>query len=301
MVFKLQSWRVKSMFFPKPFSPNSNPISSAILKKPSLFNKPIVRVLLNGIGGFLLINTLVLVIVYRVLHFGTLLLAGIGIWLLLHGLFWQKFGSFLAKSLKIQQFWRLVWGIFWVWLLSFLLFVGFLKWQLVQSATTFQQKQDLCAIVILGTGVKNGKPTPVLASRLDKSAILAKNNPSALLVLTGGVGFNNQVSEASVMAGYLSAKYGLPRSRMALENQSTSTAENLSNTKAILASRGLTADCAVAVVTSDFHTLRAVAIAKKQGFASVTSVGADTPLYIRYHNWLREYFAFVSGWLLGEY
>ena len=30
-------------------------------------------------------------------------------------------------------------------------------------------------------------------------------------------------------------------------------------------------------------------------------VSAPTPLLIRYNAWLREYFAFISGWLLDEY
>ena len=30
-------------------------------------------------------------------------------------------------------------------------------------------------------------------------------------------------------------------------------------------------------------------------------ISAETPLNIRYNAWLREYFAFVSGWLLREY
>jgi uncharacterized SAM-binding protein YcdF (DUF218 family) len=56
----------------------------------------------------------------------------------------------------------------------------------------------------------------------------------------------------------------------------------------------------VAVVTSDFHTLRAQRIARKVGYTRTISVPAPTPLYIRYNAWLREYFATASSWLLRE-
>ena len=57
----------------------------------------------------------------------------------------------------------------------------------------------------------------------------------------------------------------------------------------------------IAIVTSDFHTLRAAAIAKKLGYQNVIMSSAETPLNTRYNAWLREYFAFISGWILQEY
>jgi uncharacterized SAM-binding protein YcdF (DUF218 family) len=56
----------------------------------------------------------------------------------------------------------------------------------------------------------------------------------------------------------------------------------------------------VAVVTSDFHTLRAQRIARKMGYTRAVPVAAPTPLYIRYNAWLREYFAMASSWVLRE-
>ena len=57
----------------------------------------------------------------------------------------------------------------------------------------------------------------------------------------------------------------------------------------------------IAIVTSDFHTIRAAAIAKHQGYQRPILLASPTPLSIRYNAWFREYFAFVSGWLFGEY
>ena len=57
----------------------------------------------------------------------------------------------------------------------------------------------------------------------------------------------------------------------------------------------------IAIATSDFHLPRAQAIAAHLGYSNTYPISAPTPLYIRYNAWLREYFAFISGWLLNEY
>ena len=84
-----------------------------------------------------------------------------------------------------------------------------------------------------------------------------------------------------------------------MEDQSTSTALNLSNSRIILEEKNIRINSPIAIVTSDFHTLRATAY--KQGYGNITSIGANAPLSTRYNAWLREYFAYLSGWLLNEY
>ena len=68
-----------------------------------------------------------------------------------------------------------------------------------------------------------------------------------------------------------------------------------------LQERGVAPDAAIAIVTSDFHTLRAGGIAERRGYGQAFTVGAPTPATIRANAWLREYFAVISGWVLGEF
>jgi uncharacterized SAM-binding protein YcdF (DUF218 family) len=68
----------------------------------------------------------------------------------------------------------------------------------------------------------------------------------------------------------------------------------------VLQAKGLGLESPVAVVTSDFHTVRAQRIARKIGYTQSVVVAAPTPLYLRYNAWLREYFATASSWILGE-
>lgn len=157
------------------------------------------------------------------------------------------------------------------------------------------------AIIVLGSGVENGKPSAALAKRLDAAVPVAKTSPQALLILSGGLDFGERETEAVIMARYLQQHYAIPSSDMALEDQSTSTELNLKNSKAILVQHQINLTDPVAIVTSDFHTIRAAAIARKQGYQHVTMISAPTPLFMRYNAWLREYFAFLSGWVLNEY
>ena len=103
------------------------------------------------------------------------------------------------------------------------------------------------------------------------------------------------------MSSYLQQNHHIPASQIILEDKSTSTELNLKNSQSLLEAQHINIQQPIAIVTSDFHTLRAAAIARKQGYRHISMLGASTPLATRYNAWLREYFAYASGWLLDEY
>lgn len=133
------------------------------------------------------------------------------------------------------------------------------------------------------------------------SAAYAKQYPQTLLIMTGGLGFQQNISEAEVMSQYLQKQHQIDQSRILLEDKSTSTEQNLKNSQSLLAAHQISLSEPIAIATSDFHILRAKAIAERQGYQQIIGLSATTPLYIRYNSWLREYFAFISGWMLNEY
>ncbi|SPD63016.1 Integral membrane protein (fragment) [Cupriavidus taiwanensis] len=103
------------------------------------------------------------------------------------------------------------------------------------------------------------------------------------------------------MADYLIA-HGLAPNRLILEDQSTSTEENLRFSRRLLEQQGANAAAdPLILVTSDFHLMRAMRIARKVGFGAVVGAAVETPAYLRYNAWLREYFAVISGWVLREF
>ncbi|MBK0064941.1 MULTISPECIES: YdcF family protein [unclassified Acinetobacter] len=247
--------------------------------------------------GLILFADAVLLLSYRKIHLGIILPLLIGLIFCAYACFYLQIQQWLKQHLTLKKFWRFGWGIFSVWLITLFAFFIFLTVQIQNS----QSIPPVKSIIVLGSGIENGKPSAALAKRLDTAAPLAKTQPKALLILTGGLDFGETKTEAAIMAQYLQQHYALPFAQMALENQSTSTELNLKNSQAILTHHQIQLTDPIAIVTSDFHTIRAKAIAQKQGYSNVYLIAAPTPLLIRYNAWLREYFAYLSGWVLNEY
>ncbi|WP_296244393.1 MULTISPECIES: YdcF family protein [unclassified Psychrobacter] len=257
----------------------------------------ISRVVLVSAGTVIAIDCAVLMAVGKI-NFGTVVPFLLGSAFVAHGIFWHAIRKFTSQNPFRNRLWYALWLLFFIWLMSFALFVFSLQQQIKQSA---QPVPDVAAVIVLGSGTVEGKPTPTLAKRLDTAAPLIKSQPKALALTSGGIGIGQTHSEANIMASYLHEAHGIAFEHILQEGKSTSTAENLINSQVILETKGVSIKAPVAIVTSDFHTIRAAAIARHQGYQQPIMLASPTPLSIRYNAWFREYFAFASGWLLGEY
>src|SRR5213079_1592868 len=65
------------------------------------------------------------------------------------------------------------------------------------------------AIVVLGAAEYNGRPSPVFRARLDHAATLYQRGLAPTVLVTGGIGSGDTVSESDVGRRYL-LKAGLP-------------------------------------------------------------------------------------------
>jgi uncharacterized SAM-binding protein YcdF (DUF218 family) len=232
----------------------------------------------------------------KVTHFGVIVPALIGLVMLLLAVFGPRWQGWLRQRRWRVLAWRAVLAGFVLWLLSLLVFFAVMQGLRPGSGDEVEPK----AIVVLGSSTPNAQASPTLAERLKLAHSLALRHPQAVVVVSGGTDFKQTVPEARVMADYLGG-LGLDTRRIALEDQSTSTYENLLFSARLLLGQGIGRDAPMLLVTSDFHTARAGWIARKAGWTAVRTAGAMTPLYMRYNAWTREYFAVLSGWLLGEY
>lgn len=260
------------------------------------FVHKIIVLSLGFIGSILLLDAIML-FSYKKFSFGTILPFVIGIIFLIHSIFWQKIQLLLQTKIYLKRIWQLLWLIFFLWCLSFVYFAYSLKQQIKPA----NQLNSPKAIIVLGSGIEGNQPTPTLAKRLDKSAMVFQQYPNTPMIVSGGIGFGKTYSEAEIMSKYLNRKFSIPKQYILQEAESTSTELNLINSKPILQQHHIHLNDPIIIVTSDFHTIRAKAIAQKQGYQNINMVASETPLYIRYNAWLREYFAFMSGWLLQEY
>jgi len=204
----------------------------------------------------------------------------------------------LGRAGWTRRAWRAGWLLFLAWVASVGLFWNALAGQ-VQAFNASVGDVPLKAIIVLGSGTPNGQPSPALRARLDKARELAATHPEAWVVVSGGVDFGETASEGRIMGDYLRAQ-GMAAERILQEERSTSTELNLRYSLPLLQAKGLDLASPVAVVTSDFHTVRAQRIARRIGYTQSLVAAAPTPLYLRYNAWLREYFATASSWILGE-
>jgi len=152
------------------------------------------------------------------------------------------------------------------------------------------------AVIVLGAGVNGRTPSLSLQTRLDAALdYLTSKNPDAPVVLTGGMGYGEEITEAQCMYDWLAAR-GVSPDRLILEERATSTAENFEFSKALLEAQGVDVENGtVAVVTNDFHIARAELIAEKQGYGGAVGVPARLPWrHLTVNYYLREAFAIVK-------
>ncbi|SDZ26502.1 DUF218 domain-containing protein [Amycolatopsis xylanica] len=170
------------------------------------------------------------------------------------------------------------------------IFVCFLLYSVVYGRIRSEKGVDF--VVVLGSGLLGGKTVPpLLTSRLNRGlSVLAKEhkrNREPLIVTSGGQGPDEEVSEARAMADYL-VTAGLPRERILLEDRSRTTFENLRFSADIMAEHKPDYRCAV--VTNNFHVLRAALIARR---AKVNGqvIGSPTAWYFWPSATIREFVA----------
>ncbi len=249
------------------------------------------------VGALLFGDAVVLMAGYGQFNLGVLLPFVLGAGLLAASLGHARLQDWLAGTARRRRLWRLAWVVIGCWAVSVALF-----WRVLAGASG--QAADAAAapdaIVVLGSRAPQGRPSATLSARLDTALVQAERFPQALVLVSGGVDLGEQRSEAQAMGDYLRAK-GLPAQRIVQEERSTSTEQNLHLSKLLLAARGIATDAPILIVSSDFHTLRAGWIARKAGYAKAWTVGAPTPLSVRYNAWLREYFAVIAGFVLREF
>lgn len=153
------------------------------------------------------------------------------------------------------------------------------------------------AVIVLGAAVRGDRITQPLKYRLDKAVEYYGKNKDAVIVVTGGQGLQESVTEASAMEKYLLNK-GIPADKIIKEEKATSTNENMRFSKAILDKR-FDGEYKIAVITNNFHVYRGVSIAKIEGFENVTHMHADLHWYNLVPCYLRESLAILKMWVFG--
>lgn len=150
-------------------------------------------------------------------------------------------------------------------------------------------------VIVLGARIKGKRITANLSRRLMAANEYLQDNPETKVILSGGQGSGEDISEAEAMAAYLKEK-GIAQERFILEKRSVNTYENIKYSLEKMDN----SDAKVVLVTNDFHVFRGIRIARKQGMNHVQGLGAPTKWYTVPNMYVREGFAVIKYALFGQ-
>lgn len=154
-------------------------------------------------------------------------------------------------------------------------------------------------LLVLGAGVNGDTPSLILYERLDRALKYLENNKVDKIIVSGGQGPGENITEAEAMKRYLVSK-GINEASVIKEEKSKSTLENLRFSKRILDDISSSADFKTAIVTSDFHMFRAEFLAKRAGLHGY-SVPAPIPVWLIPTYYVRENFAVLKSLIFDRF
>lgn len=199
---------------------------------------------------------------------------------------WGVFRPFIVKKLtkaREKKAVKIITNILCIILLSGFIIAGAETAAMIYTAN-IKPSED-ATVVVLGCGVNGTTPSKMLNTRIKAAEKYLKEHPDAKCITSGGMGKKEDISEAECIKTEL-IKRGIEEERIYTEAKSTSTRENLLFSSEIIEEKGLNKE--IAVVTNEFHQLRAKMVAKGLGL-DASSVPAKTPWGLITVYWLREF------------
>ena len=215
---------------------------------------------------------------------------------------WLLAAVSMAMGCGLVQYGKVHPGLFPVWLkyvvtaviLMFLAVFGYLCCQVI-SGMWAKGSADLDYVVVLGAQVKGEVPSRALRKRLEKALEYAAENENTVLILSGGQGSGEDITEAECMRRWL-VEHGISGERLVLEEQSVSTKENLQFAEELTGCR----EKRTGILSNNFHVYRSVRLARKQGYEQCEGIAAASDPVMQLHYVVREVFALVKEKLRGN-
>lgn len=233
-------------------------------------------------GGAVTANAVIATLLSNV-NMGILLTYAMGLFLLLYGIFYDTLTAKLPKAVKY---------IFLAGVIAVIAFV--LSLFIYGNSNNATYKED--AVIVLGAGVRGEQPSETLKNRLDGAIDYYSKNPDAVIVVSGGKGSEENITEALAMERYL-VEHGIPNSNIMKEENATSTNENFRYSKKLLDDY-FDGEYSVVFITNDFHVYRSENLARLAGFENITHCNTSTPWYSAIPNGIRECLAVIKLWIL---
>lgn len=149
-------------------------------------------------------------------------------------------------------------------------------------------------IIVLGCMVYGSEPSPFLKERLNEAIRLYNTGYSKYIIVSGGQGKVEKISEAKAMENYLVLK-GIPKEKIIKEDDSKNTYENLNNSKQIMDRYNIRNTI---IVSNRFHLFRAKMVAEKLNInATYSGVFVKRHIYAEIYGFLREPLGLIKYYL----
>ncbi len=207
---------------------------------------------------------------------------------LIYTTFCRRFGGRFRLPLGLRVF-------FVTSVLIFAVLFVFVESRIISGMAQSASSDKPHTIIVLGAQVRGTRPSKTLRQRLDAAVAYWRENPESKIIVCGGQGNGEAISEAQAMYEYL-MEAGVTRGYVFRENKSTNTMENLQNCQRFL----WFLDQPIVVVTSDFHLYRATRMAEGVFGQEVTGLPAPTDTILLPNYLVREFFSVLKAWFFGQ-
>lgn len=151
-------------------------------------------------------------------------------------------------------------------------------------------------IIVLGCSVYGETPSPFLKARLNQGIKAYKQGYAHKIIVSGGQGTGEKISEAEAMKTYL-INNGIIESDVIMEKNSYTTYENILNSKNIMMKNNFKSTI---IVSNKYHLMRAALICKKIKIkSSFSGVYLSKYKYLEFTGLMRETVAYLRCLILG--
>ena len=163
-------------------------------------------------------------------------------------------------GLKFPVFAKTVTGLFSIVLIIGLLVVGITE-AVIIKASFGDPRQQVDYVVVLGAKVNKHGPSVSLWDRICGAYEYAGEHPDTILILSGGQGTDEPITEAECMYREL-VELGIHPKQLRMEEEATSTWENLKFSLDLIEEETGVRPTKIGVLSSEYHLFRASLFAK---------------------------------------
>ena len=174
----------------------------------------------------------------------------------------------------MKKLFKFIWRMIWIIILLCVIAVIWAGFSIHKYAESDETRQADAAI-ILGCAVENGEPTPVFRERINHAIRLYHDGYVKYLIFTGGVGEDDEISEAMAAKKYAVDIWHIPEESVLIEEKSHITEENMKYAQEIMEENNLES---ALIVSDPLHMRRAMLMAKDYGINAYSSP-TTTSLY----------------------